>query len=228
METLTLNAKKRERTGRQAKQLRHEGFVPAVVYGHGIEPGNLAVEARAFDKLYERAGESSLVDLVVDGAAPVKVLIQEVQYEPLRHVPVHVDFRQVKMDEKLEADVPLTFVGESPAVKNLGAILVRNMDAVTVSCLPNDLVHEIEVDLSALKEFGDTVTIGDIATPPGIEFIDETDAVIAVANEPLSEEELEASLTGSTEVDVTQVKSATEEKKEEAEAAAPEEKKAAE
>lgn len=213
METLSLEAKKREHTGRQAKKVRAEGDVPAVVYGHGIESRNIAVESRAFDKVHAAAGDSTLIDLKVEGEETVKALIQDVQYEPLYHVPIHVDFRQVKMGEKLETDIALEFIGESPAVKTLGAILNRGLESVSVRCLPKDLVHDIKVDLSGLKEYGDTITVGDIDAPEGIEILDEDDVVVIVATEPVSQEELDASLSGSTDMDVSKVESTTGNKK---------------
>ncbi|HSD12678.1 MAG TPA: 50S ribosomal protein L25 [Patescibacteria group bacterium] len=218
MEALKLEAKKREVKGKKVKKLRTEGQIPAVVYGHGVESKDLAVDYRAFEKLFAKAGESSLVDLAVEGGSPVKVLIHAVQFDPLKGKISHVDFRQVNMKEKLDAEVILKFVGEAPAVKTSGAILVRNMDTITVRCLPGDLVHEIEVDLSKLANLDDRITVADIAPPPGIEFQAQPGELIVVANAPISEEEL-ASLEAKPEADVSAVKVATEEKKAERAAA---------
>lgn len=223
METLKLEAKTREITGKQSKQIRLAGFIPAVVYGHGVESRNLAVDYRLFEKVLTEAGESSLVDLVIDGKEAVKVLIQDVQHDPIKGAVTHVDFRQVKMTEKLEADIEFEFVGEPPAVKELGAILVRSMDSVPVRCLPQYLVHSIAVDLSTLKAFGDTVKIKDITPPEGMEFLAHADDVIAVVNEPISEEELKE-LESKPVEDVSAVKVETEEKKAEKAAAETEEK----
>ncbi len=218
MEALKLQAKKRDIKGKRVKVLRSEGQIPAVVYGHGVESKDLTVDYRAFEKLFSKAGESSLIDLEVEGGAPVKVLIHAVQFDPLKGRISHVDFRQVNMKEKLDAEVILKFVGEAPAVKTGGAILVRNMDTITVRCLPGDLVHEIEVDLTRLVNVDDRITIGDITPPPGMEFQAEPGELIVVANAPISEEEL-ASLEAKPEADVSAVKVATEEKKAERAAA---------
>lgn len=219
MEALKLEASMRAVTGKQVKTVRLEGRVPAVVYGHGTDNKNLTVDARTFDKLFAKAGESSLIDLSVDGAAPVKVLVQEVQVHPLRNNVTHIDFRQVNMNEKLEADIALKFVGESMAVKSAGAILVKNLDAITVKCLPGDLVHEIEVDLSKLANVEDRITVADLVAPKGVEFMAKPEQVIVIANAPISEEELAASLEASTDADVSSVKAANEEKKAERDAA---------
>lgn len=219
MEALKLEAKKRDVVGKQVKQLREEGAIPAVVYGHGVEAKNITVDFRAFEKALRQAGESSLVDLVINGDEAVKVLIQDVQYDPLKSKAIHADFRQVNMKEKLEANVILKLVGEAPAVKALGAILVRNIDTVTVRCLPQYLVHEIEVDLSALKNFEDSIKVGDITPPEGMEFMNGPEELIVLAQQPISEEEL-AALETKPEADVAAVKVATEEKKAERDAAA--------
>jgi large subunit ribosomal protein L25 len=219
MEALKLEAKKRDVVGKQVKQLREEGLIPAVVYGHGIEAKDISVDYRAFEKTLRGAGESSLVDLVVNGDEAVKVLIQDVQYDPLKERVIHADFRQVNMKEKLEADVILKLVGEAPAVKALGAILVRNLSAITVKCLPQYLVHEIEVDLGALKNFDDSIKVSDIAVPEGMEFMNGPEELVVLAQQPISEEEL-AALETKPEADVAAVKVATEEKKAERDAAA--------
>lgn len=219
MEALNLEAKTRTVFGKKVKKLRTTGVVPAVIYGHNATPTSLTVDGRAFGKLFSKAGESSLVDLAIDGAAPVKVLIQDVQLDVMKDTVSHVDFRQVNMKEKLQADITLKFVGESPAVKVQGGILVRVMDNLTVSCLPSDLVHEIEIDLTKLANINDRITVGDLVVPSGIEFAAGPEEVIAIINAPISEEELAASLAGDVSADVSAVKVATDEKKAERAAA---------
>ena len=226
MEALKLEAKTRAIKGKQVKQLRTVGQIPAVVYGHGIASQDISLDLRAFEKVLRQAGESSLIDLAVGDAAVVKVLVHDVQHDPLRSTIIHADLRQVNMKEKLEANVTLKFVGEAPAVKALGAILLRNMDTVTVRCLPQYLVHEIEVDLSNLKNLDDQITIGSLALPEGMEFVNGPEEVIAIAQTPISEEEL-AALDTKSEGDVTAVKAANEEKKAERDAAAAAEEKKA-
>ncbi|MEA3248983.1 MAG: 50S ribosomal protein L25 [Patescibacteria group bacterium] len=210
METLTLNATIREVTGNQVKALRREGQVPAIVYGAGMDNLNVSLEAREIKKMYSEIGESALVDLVIDGKKPVKILIQSVQYHPVRHEIIHVDLRAVKMDEKIEAFIEFDFVGEAPAVKAHGAIFIRNMDGINVKCLPTDLVQSIEVDLDMLKEFGDTISVGDITPPSGIEFLAEATESIALASEPRVEEE---PVAAEAEEGVDAVKVVGEEKK---------------
>jgi large subunit ribosomal protein L25 len=230
MEAITLQAKKRSVVGKQTKQLRAKGVLPAVVYGHGIESRNIELDTKTFDKAFRKAGESSLLDLEIDGAKPIKVLIQDVTRSPLQGLLMHADFREVNMTEKLDAEVVLKLVGEAPAVKELGGILVRSMDKIHVRCLPGDLVHEIEVDITKLKKFDDAIKVKDITPPKGMEFKANPNEVIVVINEPISEEELTASLDSKPVEDVSAVKVETDEKKaakaaEEADAAPKEDKK---
>jgi large subunit ribosomal protein L25 len=212
MESIKLNASKREISGKQVKVLRAKGGVPAVVYGHGIASRSLEVNAREFEKVFKLSGESSLIDLAVDGAA-VKVLVQEVQYDPTKGTFVHVDFRQVNMKEKMEVEIPLKFVGEAPAVKELGATLVRALDAINVMCLPQDLVHEIEVSLTGLKNVDDAITVGDIKVPNGIEVLNDAGQIVAVINAAMTEDEMQAMEAKSGSADIASVKAANEEKK---------------
>ncbi len=211
-ETLALKAESRSATGKKAKQLRAQGVIPAVVYGHGIPPQNLQVGKIPFKKVYRQAGESSLIDLSLGTGAPVKVLIQEVQMDPLRDEVTHVDFRQVRMDEKLEADITLHFTDESPAVKELGGILVKNITHVKVRCLPSALVHELNVSLAPLKTFTDKIHVRDIELPPGIELLVSVDEIVVLVEEPRTEEELKE-LEVAPEAGVEQVKVIAEEKK---------------
>ncbi len=223
MDKISLAAEARQITGKKVEAVRREGKIPAVIYGHGVESKNLTVDLRQFEKAFAAAGESTLVDLSIDGKDAVKVLVQEVQYEPLTSAPVHVDFRQIRMDEALEVDVALNFIGEPMAVKALGAILVKSMDKVMVRCLPQDLVHEIDVDVTKLAAFGDQIKVSDLKLPKGIEAKDDADAVVALVTEPISEAEL-AALDTKPEANVADVKVATDEKKEAREKEAAEEK----
>src|SRR3989338_632087 len=217
MTTLSVNL--RTPAGKGARFLRHQGVVPGVLYGHGVASAAVSVDAKALSKVYRQAGATTLFDLVVNGQQPVKVLIQEVQRHPVSGLIQHVDFHQVRMDEKLEVDIPLKYVGESPAVKELGGILVRAVNELKVRCLPQHLIHEIEVDLSALVQFNDVINVSAISLPVGIEVLSPAnDEVLVTVAPPRSEAEL-AELKTEVKEDIEAVK--VEEKSKE-EAAAPE------
>jgi large subunit ribosomal protein L25 len=212
MTTPTLAASPRVHAGRKTYHLRNEGFIPAVVYGAGIEPKNIQVDRALFTRLFKTAGESTLVELALEGGAPLHVLIQDVQLDPLRDEFTHADFRVVDMTKKTEAEVKLHFVGEAPAVKALGGTLVRTVEEVRVEALPKDLVSFIEVDLSKLVTFEDAIHLKDLSIPAGVEFLDDMEQTVAIVAAPRSEEEL-ADLNKAVEMDVTAVEKVEKEKK---------------
>ena len=186
--TLRLEVTSREETGKKVSALRTQGKVPAVLYGHDIKPTNVTVDHAHFERVYKQAGESALVDLVVDGKEPVKVLIQDHQLNPTVSQFTHIDFHQVNMKEKIHTDIPIKFIGEASAVKELSAILVTNLDHLEVECLPSDLVHEIEVDLSSLKTFDDAIRVSDIKAPQGITIKNAPEESVVLVQEPRAEE----------------------------------------
>lgn len=191
MTNLNLNAKTRELTGKKVDQIRKQGKIPAVLYGHNVEPINLMVDYSNFEKIFKEAGESTLIDLVIDEQKPVKVLIQDYQLEPKINQFLHVDFHQIRMDEKLHVEIELKFTGQAPAVKDFNGVLVTSLDKVQAECLPQSLVHEIEVDLSSLKTFDDAIYVADIKVPEGITLLNIPDDVVALVQPPRTEEELE-------------------------------------
>jgi large subunit ribosomal protein L25 len=214
--TFTITAQKR--TSGAADALRADGGIPAVVYGPEIESFPVGIDYRTFEKLYQEAGESSLLDLAVDGGTPINVLIQDVQYDPVKGRIIHVDFRQIKMGEEMTATVELNFIGESDAVKTLGGTLNKTIDSVDVKCLPKDLVGHIDVDLSTLKTFDDVITIGSLTIPVGISITDNPDTPVAKVAAPLTEDQLKAmEESGPSSVDEIEVEKKKEEEAGEAE-----------
>jgi len=223
-----MTAATRTGLGRRAKHIQDSGNIPAVVYGHGIEPKAVQVNRSEFRKLYRQAGTSSLIDLTVDSGSPVKALIQEIQVHPITMDPYHIDFRQIRMDEELTIDVPLKFVGESPAVKGLAGTLVHPIAEIKVKCLPADLPHEIEVDLSLLKTFDDSITVKTLNVPKGVTVLDDANVTSAMVTPPLTEEQLKKMEEEGKTADVTTIKTEAEEKKQAEEAKKAEEAAAAE
>lgn len=192
MNDLALAASIREKMGKEAQAVREQGNIPAVLYGHGIETKSLEVAEQPFLKLYRQAGESSLIDLTIKDASPLKVLIHDIQRDPVTDRVIHVDFYQVRMDEKLTAEVVLNFVGESPAVKEQSGILVKGMNTVEIRCLPKDLIHQLDIDISALKTFDDMIHVKDLKFSEGIEVLSDPGNAIALVTPPRSEAEISA------------------------------------
>ena len=202
--TYSLQVATRTLVGKKNKLLRGQGLIPGVVYGHGETNRSVEIKKVPFEKLFQSAGESSLVDLNIDEDASLKVLIHDIQRHPVTGQIIHVDFYQVKMTEKLTADVPLVFIGEAKAVKELGGVLVKTLDHVKVECLPQDLVHELKVNLSSLETFDDAIHVKDIVVPTGINVLSSIDDMVVSVQPPRTEEE--AKIEGAeAPVDVSEV-----------------------
>lgn len=204
MEKIVLESKERNERGRKVGKGRKAGMVPAVVYGKKIEPKSLWVNALDLSRLLKKFGESVIIDLKIDGKNNRKVLINELQKEAVSGNFLHVDLYQVNMAEKIEAEVPLEFVGESEAVKALGGSLVKSIDRISVECLPVDLPPRIDVDISAIKTFGDHILIKDLKVSDKVKIDLDPETVVALVTPPRSEAELDQ-LSEKIEEDVTKV-----------------------
>lgn len=192
MEKLDLAAQQRTETGKELTALRRAGFVPGIVYGHGVDNVMVKVKETLFKKVFSQGGENTLVDLAVDGEEkPYTVLIQDVARHPVKSSPVHVDFYVVNLKETVRTEIPLTIVGVSPAVKELEGTLIQPMHSVEVESLPMDIPHEIEVDISGLVTFEDHITVADLSVGENVEILAEPGDIVASVQEPRSEEELE-------------------------------------
>jgi large subunit ribosomal protein L25 len=187
-----LTAQTRSHIGRNAvKQLKHEGRVPAVIYGAKQEPLNLQISARDIRQILGRvAGENVLVDLEIEDG-PQKssrmALIQEVQHHPLGGEILHVDFHAVSMDETIEADIPIEPRGEPTGVKNYGGILEQSVRSIEVECLPKDLPDVIVVDVSLLN-IGDSIHVKHLILPEGVKALDEPNLTVFLVSAPTVEE----------------------------------------
>ena len=203
---MDLQAQERNVFGNRVNALRREGRIPAELYGHGVPNLHLSVASRDFGKLYASAGENTVITIEV-GKQKFPAIIHHVDRHYLSGDPLHIDFYQVKMDEKIAARIPLEFVGESAAVREKGAVINRSMTEIEVEALPNDLPHLLKVDLAMLDDIDKTIYVRDIAAPKGVTFLVEGDTAVATATAPRAEEEEAAPVA-----DVSAVKVEAEEK----------------
>ncbi len=163
MDRLSLVAEERTILGKKVKHLRKDGFLPGHVYGKGVETEHVTVNTKTFLKTFSEAGETGLVDLKIGAEKVRPVLIREVQYNPVSDLPIHIDFYQVNLSEKVKVPVPLELVGEEPEKVHLGeAIVLQTLNELEVEALPTDLIEKIEVDQSLLKEIDDAITVGQL------------------------------------------------------------------
>jgi large subunit ribosomal protein L25 len=208
--------------GRGSKRLRTTGRVPAVIYGRQNKPQNLEIDLLAFkDVMHGAASEIVLLDLAIQGDAKPKrlAIVQEVQHHPLTRKTLHVDLHEVAEDEKVTASVPVESTGEAVGVKTGGGTLEHVLFKLKVRALPKDLPEVLTVDVSKL-EIGQSIHIGDIQPPAGVEILgDKHISVLAVAA-PVSEAQEAATLEGAT-TPAGEVEMIKEKKEEGAEGAAP-------
>lgn len=162
MDKQILEAQVREITGRKVKNLRKKGILPANVFGRKIKSQALQVKLDDFTKIFKKVGETGLLTLTVKGVGEKPVLISNIQKDPLTDLPIHVDFRQVDLKEKVEAEVAVEIVGESPIEKQGLGTVVLHFDEVKVEALPADLPEKFEIDASSLTEVDQTVLAKDL------------------------------------------------------------------
>ena len=193
MERLELEVSKREITGKKTRFLRREGIIPANLYGHGIDSVPLQVDAKHLKQMLAQAGKTDLISLkLTDSKAPRKVIVREVQKNPLTDELLHVDFYQVKMTEKIKAEVPLVFIGEAPVLKNKNTSLLRLIDSLPIEALPDALPHSLEVDLSNLEETDQAIYVKDIHLSDGAILLGDPEQMVIKVTEARREAVVEA------------------------------------
>ncbi len=174
---LSLDVTKRSKADNVA-HMRSNGMVPGVVYGANIENTSISFEKKAFDKIFKEAGESSPINLVLDGKN-IQTLIHEVQVDPVKSITHHVDFLAVDANVKTNVAVHLNFTGVSEAVKAGLGNLVKVMHEIEITALPKDIPHEIEVNIAALIDLDSQITAGDLVLPKGVELAVKAEDIVA-------------------------------------------------
>jgi large subunit ribosomal protein L25 len=199
---MELKATKREITGKAARRLRHEGRLPAVVYGQHAASSVIELNTREFERVFARAGRTQLIDLAIDSGRPQKVLVKDVQVSPRWHTLQHVDFHQVSLRERMQVEVPVAVTGEAEPVRAGEADVLQVLHTIRVECIPTLIPGAIEVDVSGLTEIDAVVRIGDVALPEGVDAVGDPEDVIVkiaarrVVEEPAAGEEAAAPAEG--------------------------------
>ena len=178
---MQLKASTRQLTGKRSRRLHREGKLSAVVYGHdghGNGSTPLVLDRLEFQKVFVKSGRTHLLDLVIDDSKTEKVLIREIQTHPRRQGPIHVDFYQVNLQEKIRVEVPVHLTGESAAVKRGDADLNQPIHALEVECLPTGIPEGFEVDLTPLAEIDDGFHVSELEVPKGVTVLADPDELI--------------------------------------------------
>ncbi|MFB0556421.1 MAG: 50S ribosomal protein L25 [Dehalococcoidia bacterium] len=213
MDQIELEITKREVLGKKVRFLRRQGITPVHLFGHGIESMALQCDTAKLQQVLTEAGEAKVISLKLDNEKrPRSVLVREVQVDSLKGGLLHVDFYQVKMTEEVKVEVPITLVGEAPALKLRANMLMQELDTLTVECLPAKIPASVELDISSLTEAEQMVRVKDIELEKGVTILNDRELVVVkVSSRP---------------VEVVAEREVTEEAVEAPEAAPPPEKKA--
>lgn len=204
---MKIKAKKRKRVKRKAKGLLGEGFIPAVVYGPKRESLNIKVDVGVFEKVFKDIGYSKVADFEIEGEKKgTKVIVREVQLDPVTSEILHISFYEPDLSKQITTEVPIVTRGTSKIVEEKTGFLVTPLDSLEVRCLPENLPSEIVVDISSLNSIGDSIPLGELVLPQGVELVGEaylsaTIAYIAPPQKEIVEEEEPEVEVGEEEVE---------------------------
>jgi large subunit ribosomal protein L25 len=193
MEQFALSVRLREAAGTgTARQCRRDGFIPAVVYGHGQQVSSIAVPAKEFGLLLRHHGGGHVIDLVIEGLDQVTdmaVLLKEMQRDPVTREIVGLDFQWVSMKEVVQVNVPVTLLGEAFGVTQEGGSLEQVLFEISVSCLPGAIPQSLAVDVSELR-MGHSIHVADLTAPEGIEILASPEDTVVNVSRAISAEDL--------------------------------------
>jgi len=207
--TIEIKAEKREKIGK-LKSLRKEGLMPAVCYGHKKEALPIQIKKNDFIKAWKNAGESTVIKLIIPTGS-IEVLIHDIDFDPITNEPRHADFYIFEKGHKVEVAVPIEFIGISPAVKDFGGVLMKIMHEIKIEAEPNNLPHQIDVDISSITELEGQIQAKNIVLPKGVSLAENPEEVVVTVATPKAEKKEEEE----TPADLSQIEVEKKGKKEE-------------
>lgn len=170
-EKYTLKLEPRAVLGKKVNRLRRAGLLPATVYGKGVGPLSVQLDARGFQDVYRRAGRSSLIELQMEGQAPLAAFVHTLQRHPISRAIIHVDFHAVDLLQEVQMSVPLHAVGESPLAARGDAIVNLVLNTIEIRALPTNIPGHISVDVSNLDRFDKDIYVRDLELPAGVKLV---------------------------------------------------------
>ena len=203
MERVVIKATKRDVTGKKVSQLRREGKMPGVVYGHHIEPIAIVMDAREVTRAMIGLTPSSIVTIDIDGEDHA-ALIRERQRDYLRNKFIHIDFQAVSRTEKIRARIETVLEGFAPAVKNYNGIVLHEKEYIEVEALPEHLPERFIVDISSLERIGDMIRISDMKIADDVTVFDDVNDVIVSISGVKEDTDEEEEAAGADEPEVVE------------------------
>jgi len=193
MDKIELKVTNREILGKKVKHLRRQGITPVHLFGHGIESLALQCDTGELERVLGQAGQTRLISLKLNKEKkPRSVVVREFDRDWRKGQLVHVDFYQVKMEEKIKLEVPVALVGEAPALKSKTYMLEHELGTLTVECLPAKIPTSLEVDISSLTEPEQTIRVKDVALDKDITVLNDPELVVVkISSRPVEKIEEE-------------------------------------
>ena len=184
MEVLKLKMTQREVLGKKTRFLRRKGITPTHFFGRNIKSLTLECPTAELERTIAQAGTTRLINLHHDmDKQPITTIIREIQRHPISGQLLHVDFYQVRMEEKMTVDIPIVLIGEAPALKGRGRILTQPSTHLSIECLPHKLPSRIEVDISSLEEMNQAIRVSDIVLDPDVTITADPDQLVVKIGE---------------------------------------------
>jgi len=187
MEKKVIEATRRTVTGKQVKQLRREGKLPAVMYGHKMESTPILLDRRSATRTLHGVSHSTLITIDLEGSEH-NALVREIQRDFIRGDLLHVDFQVVSMTEKIKATVPIVLEGTSPAVAEYNGVVISGVSQLDVEAFPQDLPEQIVVDISELNHLGDGIHVRDLVIPINVAVHTDRDEMVVIIAAGAAEE----------------------------------------
>lgn len=191
MADLRLKATHRMVLGKKTRFLRRQRITPAHLYGRGVSSVALQCDTDELVNLVAHAGKTRLINLEVDGEKPKSVFVREIQRDVITRELLHIDFYQVKRTEKIAVDVPIVLVGEAPALKFKGRMLIHGINSLSVECLPTNVPPQIDIDITQLEEVEQAIHVKDIVLDPEITVHADPEQLVAKISKVMVKEEVE-------------------------------------
>lgn len=191
MADLRLKATHRMVLGKKTRFLRRQRITPAHLYGRGVSSVALQCDTDELVNLVAHAGKTRLINLEVDGEKPKSVFVREIQRDVITRELLHIDFYQVKRTEKIAVDVPIVLIGEAPALKFKGRMLIHGINSLSVECLPTNVPPQIDIDITQLEEVEQAIHVKDIVLDPEITVHADPEQLVAKISKVMVKEEVE-------------------------------------
>jgi len=179
-------------SGKKVKALRKAGFLPAHIYGRGLQSQSVQIETSLLRKAMAGVGRNVLLSIHVDNGTPIMALVREVQRDAVTDTLLHADFYAVSLTEKIRTRIPINLVGEAPAAKFLAGIVVQSLESLEVECLPTDLMPEVRVDIATLEKLEQSIFVRDLPIPQGWDVLSDAEQMVVKVASPAAAEEAAA------------------------------------